>query len=41
MNLLSEAGTDEESLIKELNNKRLVYKGEEDNLLLLTDKYIV
>lgn len=38
--LLKEVGTDEDSFIKELNNKKLVYKDEESNLFLLTDECI-
>lgn len=38
--LLKEAGTDEEKFLKELKNKRLLYKDEKDNLVLLTDECI-
>jgi len=38
--LLKLAETDEDSFIQELNNKKLIYKDEESNLLLLTDECI-
>ncbi|MFF1366799.1 DUF6602 domain-containing protein [Bacillus thuringiensis] len=40
IDLIKRARTDEDSFIKELNNKKLVYKDEENNLLLLTDECI-
>lgn len=38
--LIQEAGIDEHSFIKGLNSKKLVYKNEINNLVLLTDECI-
>lgn len=40
LSLLKEAETNEDNFIKELNDKKLVYKDEENNLFLLTDECI-
>ena len=40
VDLIKQTGTDEDSFIKDLNNKKLVYKDEDNNLFLLTDECV-